>query len=486
MTELKRFAEPSHHKSALAALCAAGADYAWDQLEQTIAPRILRRTSARAKASLKRHLQRRLEVITGPCFHLERQSFVLAMDSLGLAKGSDSQLTARMFVGDRPGHRLESLFKKFPVLPDLWNIAITQWRNHSSEVLSRAVRDREKISDFFFENKLLGKIRDVRPGLSDPHHGGRSVTMVEFDSGRIIYKPRSPANELAWSSLLRWMNDHGLRRELRAARILERRRYYWMECVEPSACQSHKAVRRFYERMGETIAAAYLLKAVDCHRENVIAAGEFPILVDIDALWHVSALTKTQSPSDLLYRTGFFPNSRPTSLQSRSSVLGGSAGGRQLARFQEEATNPANYADEILRGFREGWRCLIGTRQRRVVFQRQAARVRAEKRRWIYCATARYAWILRASLEPAALRSHADRSRVICRFSSRASVGKNVATAESDALMELDIPYFRRRTQGRMPQDSTRPPAELEAAIRQALGWTRQGGAKKDQARQSK
>lgn len=401
------------------------------------------------------------------------------MESLGLVRSSDAQLT------DRLGYRLESLFKKFPVLPDLWSIAITQWRNQSSEVLSRAVRDRDKISDFFFANKPLGKIRDLRPGLSDPHHGGRSVTMVEFDGGRVIYKPRSPANELAWSSLLTWMNKHGLPRRLRAARILGRRRYYWMEWEEPSACQSVRAVRRFYERMGETIAAAYLLKAVDCHRENVIAAGEFPILVDIDALWHISAVTKTQSPSDLLYRTGFFSNSRPNSLQSRSSVLGGvSGGGRQLARFRKEPTNPANYVDEILRGFFEGWRCLIGTRQRQVAFQSHVARVRMQKRRWIYCATERYARILRASLEPAALRSSAARERVIRRLCSRPSVSKSVAAAEIDSLLQLDIPYFTRRTRRGMPRDNSAPPAEIDEAIRQGLGWTNVVSPKADQVRQ--
>ncbi len=398
------------------------------------------------------------------------------MDSLGLARNSDSVVNKRMFLGDRPGNRLESLFKKFPVLPDLWNTAIRQWRNHSSEVLSRAIRDREKISAFFFENKLLGKIKDVRSGLSDPHHGGRSVTMVEFDGGRVIYKPRSPANELAWSSLLRWMNDHGLRRQLRAARILERRRYYWMECVEPGACQTLNAVRRFYERMGETIAAAYLVKAVDCHRENLIAAGEYPLLVDVDAIWHVSELTKTQRPSDLLYRTGFFPNSRRRSLQSRSSVLGRSAGGRQLAPFREELTKPANYADEIVRGFCEGWRCLIGTSQRRVAFQRRTAHIRTQKRRWIYCATERYARILRASLEPAALRSSAARARVVRHLCSRASVSGSVVAAEIDSLLQLDIPYFTRRTGRRMPRDEPQPPAELPKAIRQALGWTKNAG----------
>src|SRR5438552_6265474 len=123
-----------------------------------------------------------------------------------------------------------------------------------------------------------------------------------------------------------------------------------MESSKAASCKYESAARLSYRRMVETIAAAYLLKAVDCHRENVIAAGEYPVLVDIDALWHVSPLTKTQSPTDVLYRTGFFPNSRPASLQSRSSVLGKSTIGKHLARIAGKPVLAACYTNEIIAG----------------------------------------------------------------------------------------------------------------------------------------
>src|SRR3979490_747819 len=123
-----------------------------------------------------------------------------------------------------------------------------------------------------------------------------------------------------------------------------------MEHIEAASCENEAAVRRFYERVGGMIAAAYLLKAVDCHRENVIAAGEYPVLVDVDALWHVSPLTKTQSPTDVLYRTGFFPNSNRRSLQSRSSVLGQTTTGDHLAGMGGSPVEAARYTTEIIKG----------------------------------------------------------------------------------------------------------------------------------------
>src|SRR5438552_13749655 len=124
-----------------------------------------------------------------------------------------------------------------------------------------------------------------------------------------------------------------------------------MESSKAASCKYESAARLSYRRMVETIAAAYLLKAVDCHRENVIAVGEYPVLVDVDALWHVSPLTKTQSLATVLYRTGFLPNSRRRSLQSRSSVLGWSRTGKHLARIGGRPVVASDYADEIVQGF---------------------------------------------------------------------------------------------------------------------------------------
>jgi len=288
-----------------------------------------------------------------------------------------------MFLREHPSYRLSSLFRRFPVLPRLWILAISQWRDHVVEVVNRLRKDGNAISHCFFEGRPLGLIRDLRPGLSDPHHGGRSVTLVEFDCGRLIYKPRSERSETMWFELLAWMNRHGFGPKLRLMRILERQSYSWMEFAEATSCKDEAGVRRFYQRLGGMIAAAYLLKAVDCHRENVIAAGEHPVLVDIDALWHVSPVTKTQSLRDVLYRTGFFPNTRRRSLQSRSSVLGWSRTGNHLARIDGRAVAATDYVEEIVDGFSRGWNCMVGTARRQAALRKKLGQVRARPRRWI-------------------------------------------------------------------------------------------------------
>ncbi|MDP9099829.1 MAG: type 2 lanthipeptide synthetase LanM [Verrucomicrobiota bacterium] len=412
-----------------------------------------------------------MERITRPCLDLEWKSFEIAMNSLGLAS-SNAALTEQMFLRDKPGHRLFLLFQKFPVLASLWCLSIRQWRDHVAEVLQRAAKDRHALSRLDIQEPFHGAIKDIRLGLSDAHHGGRSVTLIEFNKGpRVIYKPRAGKSEAAWFSFLAWINRNGFRPKLRNPRLLPRKGYSWMEYMQAAPCQNKAGVRRFYERLGGLIAAAYLLKAVDCHRENLIAAGEHPVLVDIDALWHVSPTTKAQSMHEVLYRTGFFPNARRRSLQSRSSVLGHAQRGGHLPYIGDQSVPPGRHADAIVSGFRRAWRCVLGNAGRRAAFLRRLESMGTRERRWIYCSTAKYGAILRASLRPAVVRSAAQRDAVVCEFSTRSGVSKSVVRAEIKALRELNIPYFNRRTRGHMPPEPKQPPSELILAIRKAVEW---------------
>jgi lantibiotic modifying enzyme len=457
----------------LTMLCRAGVDHGWRGLEKKAGANLLVLLSARAKASLKRQLQTTLERITRSSFNLEWRSFTLALSALGFPGNEDAAITIGIFLRQTPGHRLGQLFMRFPALADLWIVAITQWRTQIVELLRRTRKDRAALSSAFFTQKVVSQVHDLRLGLSDPHQSGRSVSLVAFSRNqRVIYKPRSGRNELAWFSFLALLNGNGFQPKLRLLRVLVRRNYCWMEYAAPAPCANRTAARRFYGRLGGLIAAAYLLKAVDCHRENLIAADEHPVLVDTDALWHVAPVTKTQSARDVLYRTGFFPNARRGSLQSRSSVLGRSSRGSHLPRLADHPIPPGPYAKEIISGFTRSWNCLVGDPKRRAAFDRIVEQIRSGQRRWIYCATARYAAILRASLRPSVLRSNAERDAFLIHLCSRPTISDRVTRAESKALTELSIPYFNRRTRERMPPDPSQPPSELAQAIRKALEWT--------------
>ena len=66
--------------------------------------------------------------------------------------------------------------------------------------------------------------------------------------------------------------------------MLARDGYGWVEYAAPEACPDEATVERYYQRVGALTCLVYLLQGADCHAENLIAAGEHPILVDCETL----------------------------------------------------------------------------------------------------------------------------------------------------------------------------------------------------------
>lgn len=121
----------------------------------------------------------------------------------------------------------------------------------------------------------------------DSHRGGRSVLIATFESGfQIVYKPKSLAVDAHFQDLLTWLNDRGQAPRFRPLNILDRATHGWVEFIDARGCDSAADVRSFYERQGGQLALLYALEATDLHSENLIAHGEHPVLVDLEALFH--------------------------------------------------------------------------------------------------------------------------------------------------------------------------------------------------------
>jgi type 2 lantibiotic biosynthesis protein LanM len=91
-----------------------------------------------------------------------------------------------------------------------------------------------------------------------------------------------------------------------------------MEFVQTEACNSLEQIQRFFERQGAYLAILYLLGATDIHRENLIASGEHPVVVDLETLFHprLSVAQTSEDPniqaciealSDSVLQTGLLP-----------------------------------------------------------------------------------------------------------------------------------------------------------------------------------
>jgi type 2 lantibiotic biosynthesis protein LanM len=136
-----------------------------------------------------------------------------------------------------------------------------------------------------WDNVDPGAVIDVRADLSDPHRGGRQVFSLTFANGRrLIYKPKDMGIDVAYNALLTWLNAAGAPVALRPLRVLDRHTHGWVECVDRAPCADRDAVTRYYQRAGALMCLVYALQGSDCHAENLIAAGEDPVLVDCETL----------------------------------------------------------------------------------------------------------------------------------------------------------------------------------------------------------
>src|SRR5205085_624823 len=114
----------------------------------------------------------------------------------------------------------------------------------------------------------------------------------------------SLAVDVHFQELLTWLNERGDFPPFRTLRILDRGTYGWSEYVQPGGCATPQEVERFYRRQGGYLALLYAMEATDFHAENLIAAGEHPVLIDLEALFHGrDAATGLNTSVDLVHNT---------------------------------------------------------------------------------------------------------------------------------------------------------------------------------------
>ena len=201
--------------------------------------------------------------------------------------GNTSEERFQSFIAGlrRPDTALDVL-GRYPVLARHVVERIAQWEEVCGEMLERLVSDWLEIRRHLGPETPPGPLTEAKID-GDPHRGGRSVVLLRFESGfRLVYKPKPLAVDAAFQDLLRWTVARGFAPGFRHLRLLDRGPYGWMEFVESAPCGNAGEVQRFYRRQGGYMALLYVIGGIDFHHENLIAAGEHPVLVDLETLFH--------------------------------------------------------------------------------------------------------------------------------------------------------------------------------------------------------
>ncbi|MCO1660982.1 DUF4135 domain-containing protein [Pseudonocardia humida] len=181
------------------------------------------------------------------------------------------------------GRGRSALWREYPGLVRFVIESYAGWADRSLELASRLVADWNRIR----ETGLAGPDPGALVAMTTPADTSRSigpVRILRFERARLVYKPRSTSPEAGFAAVVDWFNAGGPAHRLRGARVLDAGSYGWMEHVTPADCRDQGQVERFYWRAGALTALVHLLRGLDVHAANVVAAGGHPVLIDLETL----------------------------------------------------------------------------------------------------------------------------------------------------------------------------------------------------------
>jgi len=418
----------------------------------------------------------------------------------GAGDGGGRRALYDQFVRDMRERRLPGFFREYAVLARLCATAVEQWRETVIEFLARLRADRPALEERFGQGGRLGAVTAVETGLGDAHQGGRAVIIVTFASGvKLVYKPRPIALEACFTELAQWVNASGGWLPLGRLAVLSRPTHGWVEFVPHQPCRDAGEVARFYQRCGMLLALVYAINGSDFHVENLIASGEHPVLIDMEALLghRFELMAHGGEPASVVEETVLRVHLLPffkIAADGQAADAGGLAAqaasedrvrvpvwtrvntdlmrianGEVTAPFQgknlpvlDGASVPAlGHLDDVLAGFRHTYALLAERRDDLLAAGGWLDRLGGQPVRFIFRHTSLYGALLERALHPRFLRDAADRSveldvlaQPLLDLEARPVVWP-ILRAERAALEQLDVPFFATRADSRRLELST-------------------------------
>lgn len=243
-----------------------------------------------ALQSLAVGLRSRVDTIFRACLMTQFSLFRLQNTSLAshYCRSSDgTQVMYKGFVASllRPTEAA-FILEEAPVLFRLVSTVLTDWLFATVEFCERVDADTPSLASHFAKESLELPLTNILFPAADRHNAGRSVVIAAYSSGsRIVYKPRSVAPEVAFYGLAQWLSSVLDGCLLYCPSSLDRGTHGWVDFVPHDDCRTPAGVDRFYERAGALLCLAYVVRGTDIHRENLIACGEFPVIIDLEAIF---------------------------------------------------------------------------------------------------------------------------------------------------------------------------------------------------------
>lgn len=402
----------------------------------------------------------------------------------GLLSGKDGKEEYNYFCGQIVGSVSfgESVFTRFPVLCRCVEEKAGSLASYYAEVLAHFEEDRERLWEMC--SGAPGqygafKISKISGDFSDLHQNGKQVLKLQLEDGtELFYKPRSMENEKSYQKLLNWISMRTGTMQ-RSYPFLSFPDHSWSSAVGYKSCKTEEQLKQYYIRLGEQLFLAYLLGTKDLHYENLVASGEYPMLIDLENLVNIQHNRKRTTADDEVYyqlsQSVLFMGILPFYFRSLewqgvdTSAVSGTGG--QVYPFRipsvmgagtsemyigyknpvsEDAQNramlngefrpPYLYEKELVHGFFMAYETVMKEKQE---FSKELQKLQKIISRFLTADTQRYSMVLSSSYHPELLLDGADRELFLyTMWKGRKLYEEPMIKSEVECLLDGDIPYF--------------------------------------------
>lgn len=373
---------------------------------------------------------------------------------------------------------LKELCRQYPEMRRLLFVRMKYALGNLSALLGNLEKDRWEIEKRLCHGKRFQRVLNLESNCSDSHEGGKTVVKCHLDNGcSLIYKPHGLRKELIYQKLYGWFCEKcGLASF--GVESLDGGSYGWEECLTRVPCKNLKQVERFFLRMGVHLFLSTLLCGSDMHRENVLAVGEHPVLLDLETFPGIRRKQSVRNVDEKISSmvqnsvigTGILPV--PVWKNEKANVILGALykggdmetsvklpvivnaktsrmaveyrhlripAGESLPVYGNKTVDPKNYTEELCRGFHDAFQVW------------QENRLFAEKLlepfwkcpvRFLVRHTQQYSMYLSTSLHPDFLRDTKERFTML-QVLRKANAEEALVKQEINAMMQMDIPLLQ-------------------------------------------
>ncbi|MGB6180806.1 MAG: type 2 lanthipeptide synthetase LanM [Rhodococcus sp. (in: high G+C Gram-positive bacteria)] len=323
-----------------------------------------------------------------------------------------------------------------------------------------------------------GLVDRIDFGHGDPHDGGRHVVLVSVGTRTVVYKARSIGPDLLLHSLVRTIDcDTAAADSLRLPRVLSGAceavgvGYGWQEHIAREDLSAAGGEQRFHRRLGRLLAVFTAVGATDMHLENVVAAAEYPVPIDVETLLHPSteAECRTRALADGPLGTGMLPSGSDalsgTCIAGISPAGPRTVGGAMRPVLEHAGTDAmtltphpvvldlsshrphrnanaipvSDHVDDIVGGYHAG---IAALRRHENSIRRVLSAAASTEFRRVVRPTSVYTAFLDAATHPRYLADPAERRRLFELLPASTMGGDDARRVELDLLCSGDVPRF--------------------------------------------